>query len=133
MIHASSGAVLHRDNTVDFATGLAWDYFPGPTPFNSSGTASSRDFTAKGWLASNATTLSGNNAHAYFDLLDDNTPAAGDEVPPSSGSNWNYPLTHFNDDSFFLNCSVSFPCSWDSFTAGSWQTNARQNATQIFY
>ena len=132
-IDASTGEVLHRENTVEFATGLAWDYFPGPIPFNNSGTATSRDFTANGWLASNATTLSGNNAHTYFDLLDDNTPAAGDEVPPSSGSNWNYTLSRFNDDSFFINCSINFPCSWDSGVANSWQANMRQNATQIFY
>jgi extracellular elastinolytic metalloproteinase len=133
VIDASTGEVLHRDNTVDFATGLAWDYFPGPVPLNNSGVATSRDFTAAGWLASNATTLSGNNGHTYLDLLDDNTPAAGDEVPPSSGSNWNYSLSRFNDGSFFTNCSIDFPCSWDSFTANSWQTNMKQNATQIFY
>ena len=50
-IDASTGEVLHRENTVEFATGLAWDYFPGPIPFNNSGTATSRDFTANGWLA----------------------------------------------------------------------------------
>ena len=133
VIDARTGAVLSRENTVEFATGLAWDYFPGPIPFNSSGTATSRDFTAPGWLASNATTLSGNNAHTYFDLLDDNTPAAGDEVPPSSGSNWNYSLSRFNDDSFFVNCSVNFPCSWDSGVANSWQANMKQNGTQLFY
>jgi hypothetical protein len=115
------------------ATGLAWDYFPGPIAYNNSGVGTSRDFTAKGWLAADATTLSGPNAHAYLDLIDDNTPSAGDEVPPSSGSSWNYPLTRFNDDSFFVNCSVNFPCSWDSFTANSWQTNARQAAAQAFF
>jgi extracellular elastinolytic metalloproteinase len=131
MVDANTGEVLHRDNTVKFATGLAWDYFPGPIPYNNSGVATSRDFTAKGWLASNATTLSGNNSHTYFDLLDDNTPAAGDEVPPSSGSNWNYPLTAF--DGFSCIDTTNFPCSWDSWTANSWQTNMKQNATQIFY
>ena len=81
VIDANTGDVLHRENTVEFATGLAWDYFPGPLPFNNSGVAMSRDFTAPGWLASNATTLSGNNAHAYFDLLDDNTPGGGRRGP----------------------------------------------------
>ena len=50
VIDAKTGAVLRRQNTVDFATGLAWDYFPGPIPFNNSGVATSRDFTAPGWL-----------------------------------------------------------------------------------
>src|SRR5262245_42299722 len=112
------------------ATGTAWDYFPGPIPLNSSGTAVSRDFTSQGWLVANATTLSGPYAHAYLDLLDDDSPAAGDEIAPSSGNTWNYPLTRFNDGSFFVNCSANFPCSWDSFTANSWLTNAAQSATQ---
>ena len=85
VIDARTGEVLRRDNTVEFATGLAWDYFPGPLPLNSSGTATSRNFTANGWLGSTATTLSGNNAHTYFDFLDDNTPAAGDEIGAELG------------------------------------------------
>ncbi len=131
VIDAQSAAVLRRHNTVEFATGLAWDYFPGPLPLNNSGVATSRDFTAPGWLASAATTLSGNNAHVYFDFLDDDSAAATDEVPPSSGSNWNYPLTAF--DGFACPDTTNFPCSWDSFTANSWQTNMRQNATQLFH
>lgn len=133
VVDAGSGAILDRENTVKHATGLAWDYFPGPQPLNNSGVAITRDFTAKGWLASNATQLSGNNAHAYSDEPDDNSPSAADEIAPSSGSNWNYPLTRFNDGSWFLNCSENFPCTWDSATAGSWQTNRKQSGTQAFY
>ena len=113
-------------------SGLAWDYFPGPTPLANSGVAITRDFGAKGWLSS-TTSLNGPNAHVYLDALDDNTPAAPDEVPPSSGTSWSYPLTRFNDGSFVTNCSETFPCSWDSSTANSWQTNARQSATQAFF
>jgi hypothetical protein len=127
------GLVVGVAGPAGAATGLAWDYFPGPTPPNDHGVAVSRDFLARGWLTAGATTLNGPNAHVYLDPLDDNTPSAGDEVPPSSGSNWNYSLARFKDGSVFDNCSYTWPCSWDSSTANSWSTNAKQAATQAFY
>ena len=30
-------------------------------------------------------------------------------------------------------CATRYPCSWDPNTPNSWQTNAAQNATQVFY
>ncbi len=130
VIDAQTGDVLRRNNLVNFATGLAWDYFPGPLPYNGAGTATSRDFTGKGWLPAGATTLSGNNTHTYLDVLDDNTPVAADEIPPTGG-NWNYAFSPFSGWSCLD--GANFPCSWDWWTLDTWQTNQRQNATQIFH
>jgi hypothetical protein len=94
--------------------------------------ATTRNFTGNGWLPMDATTLSGPNAHVYLDLVDDNTPTAGDEVPPSSRAAWSYPLTTFASV-FTCPAPSLFPCTWDSFTASSWQANQKQAATQAFH
>jgi extracellular elastinolytic metalloproteinase len=128
VVDAADGEVLRRANTVAHASGLAWEYFPGAP---NGGTQSTRDFTP--WL-SESTRLVGPNAHVFADLDDSDTVNTGEESTPVGG-NWNHVFDPFTPDeapqSF---CEVDAPCSWNSYgPAGSWQTNRRQNGTQVFY
>lgn len=137
VVDAQTGKVLFRQSLVEYASGLAWDYFPGQdtilnsyTPaLTSGGTQTSRNLDP--WLTPGATTLTGPNTHVYSDVDDDNTPDAGDEIPQSGGGNWNYAFTPFSN--LFSSCSATFVCSWDPFAGNSWQTNRNQNAVQVFY
>jgi hypothetical protein len=131
VVDASTGAVLWRANMVSFADqtghGLAWEYYD--SNLLPSGVGSQ---TTKSFPVVNGTRLFGNNAHVYKDVNDDNTPAAGDEVAASSGLNWTYHVTDDTSD-FFNNCDPRWACTWDSGVASSWQTNIKQNATQVYY
>ena len=131
VIDATSGAVLYRRNLVDYLRGNAWDNYPGAPR---GGVQRSRDFSGRGWLARNATTLSGNNTHVYSDVNDDNTANATEEVPPNGNQGWNYPFVDFNDQIADPNlCSDAFPCGWNPAQANSWQVNRKQSGTQLFY
>jgi extracellular elastinolytic metalloproteinase len=123
VVDASSGEVLRRANEVAHATGLAWDYHPGAP---SGGTQAAHDFTL--WLTpppppQPSTRLFGPNAHVFADLNDSDTANPGEDIPPAVGGNWSYGFTQFG-------CGA---CSWNSNQSGSWQTNMRQDGTQVFY
>jgi extracellular elastinolytic metalloproteinase len=107
------------------ATGLAFKGFADETP-------QSWDFSALGWLSESATTLNGNNAHAYSDVNDDSKPEASEEVGPSEGNSWNYEIQPF-DVAGMNYCDNPYPCTWDPNTPYSWQANREQNTTQVFY
>jgi extracellular elastinolytic metalloproteinase len=89
------------------------------------------NFTKKGWLAANARKLSGNNAHAFSDLNDNNKAGAKEEVGPKKGQNWNYKLQTFKVP--FISYCSDFPCSWHPNRPFSWRVNRAQNTTQAFY
>ena len=140
VLDARTGALLYRQSlSSDIASpsdtpakpgsgGLAYAYFPGAPK---GGTQTPVDFTGKGWLTANATSLSGNNSHTYSDVNDDDKAQGSEEVAPSSGNRWDYPLEpfHLAGSSF---CDHPYPCSWDPDTPYSWQKNRAQNATQVF-
>jgi extracellular elastinolytic metalloproteinase len=130
LVDAVDGGILWRQSIVHDATGLAWDSYPSTLVPGGGGVQQARDFTANGWLSS-STTLSGPNAHTYADLNDDDAPGTGEEIPPTAGA-WNYPVT-FVTGAAPLSCNGQAPCVWNPFAASSWTTNARQNATQLFY
>jgi hypothetical protein len=130
LVDAVDGGILWRQSIVHDATGLAWDSYPSTLVPGGGGVQQARDFTANGWLSS-STTLSGPNAHTYADLNDDDAPGAGEEISPTAGA-WNYPVTFFTGAAP-LSCNGEAPCVWNPFVASSWTTNARQNATQLFY
>jgi len=131
VVDASTGKVLWRSNMVSFADqtghGQAWEYYDSSILPAGVGSQSLKDFPVV-----NGTRLFGNNAHVYKDVNDDNVPVSGDEVAASSGRTWNYSV----DDTwpaFVNNCDPRWACTWDSSTAFSWQTNIKQNATQVYY
>jgi hypothetical protein len=130
VVDAVDGGILWRQSIVHDATGLAWDSYPSTLVPGGGGVQQARDFTANGWLSSSAR-LSGPNAHTYADLNDDDAPGTGEEIPPTAGA-WNYPVT-FLTGAAPLSCDDQAPCVWNPFAASSWTTNARQNATQLFY
>ena len=153
VIDASSGAVLLRQNTVDFAAGNVWEYAPKisdpevcPECSAPAGTQALHAFPA-GW-GTQATKLQGNNGHIYTDVDDNNVPdtAFGNcpecgEIPPNSGADWNYTFQpNPNPSHLSSNCFTVFPqCSWSvttnpGFDFGyGWRPNLRQNATQVYY
>ncbi len=150
VVDAQTGKVLHRQNQVDFdstATGQAWQYYPSnifPIPGGSSNADIGTQGTQSFPVDNSGSRLSGNNAHAYADVNDNIVVPGGSvpstaEIPSSSGLNWNYPAA-LDDGSgsgpfggFFANCDPNWKCTWDSGVANSWQTNLKQNATQVYY
>ena len=149
VVDAESGSVVYRRSLRDDAraddqkaqpssrtaaaatssTGLAFQYFPKHVP---GGTPVRVDFTARGWLGSSATRLLGNNSHTYSDVNDNNVPDSSEEITASAPHRWDYTLKpfHLADVSF---CDNPYPCSWDPETPFSWQTNRKQNGTQVFF
>jgi extracellular elastinolytic metalloproteinase len=128
---AVSGQLLYRRPLAqdDHSRGTAVEYFPGAAH---GGTPKHVDFTAKGWLATGAKKLSGNNSHAYSDVNDDQSAQASEEVPPLRNGTWNYPLTPFHLKNVKF-CDNPYPCTWDPSKPFSWQVNRKQNATQVFF
>jgi len=131
VVDAITGQVLWRTNMVksdSTATGSAWDYYPGDNVPNNGGMPQhSVQFPVASDLA-----LSGNNAHVFTDVDDDDTPDSGDEVASSEPLIWNFQVvTNTTTPSQF--CSTAFPCTWDAVIAYSWQANMAQNATQVYY
>jgi len=128
VVDATSGTLLYRRNLGSSANGFVWENYPG-APVG--GRQRNVDFTAPGWLARNAPTLAGPNAHVYTDVNDNDRADASEEVAPNRGRNFRYPFTAFPSQS--TPCTRPFPCSWLPNTPNSWRTNQFQNATQVFF
>jgi len=128
VVDAQSGQVLYRKSLVNFDNSTVWENFPGAPQ---GGRQRNVDFVARGWLAPTAANLVGPNAHVYTDLNDDNVDNAGEDVRPNNGNGFRYPFTAFPTSE--TPCVAAFPCSWDSAEPNSWNTNRRQNATQVFF
>ena len=125
VIDAESGRTLFRQSLVHSDSGRVWGNYPGA---DRGGKAQEVNFTAPGWLPNNSPSLRGNVAHVWKDVNDDDVAQASEEVTPSGGKNFNYPLTPFTPAA----CVPGFVCSWDPETEGSWKTNANQTAVQLF-
>ena len=146
VVDASSGKVLLRQNTVDFAAGNVWEYAPKisdpavcPECSAPAGTQSLHTFPA-GW-GTQAAKLQGNNVHVYTDTNDNNLPDTPNgncpecgEIGPSSGTDWNYAFqANPNPSALSDNCFTIFPqCSWSISNFG-WRPNVKQNATQVYF
>jgi extracellular elastinolytic metalloproteinase len=128
VVDATSGTLLFRRNLGNTANGFVWENYPGAPQ---GGRQQNVNFTTPGWLANNAPTLSGPNAHVYTDINDNDAADPGEDVAPNSGRNFRYPFTAFPSQS--TPCTRPFPCSWAPNTANSWRTNQFQNATQVFF
>jgi hypothetical protein len=126
VVDAATGKVLFRQSTMSSDSGKAWDNYPGAAV---GGVQQTRNLTSPGWLPNNSPHLAGNVAHVYLDLNDDDTANAGEEVTPTGTRQFFYPFTVFGG----ANCVPGFQCSWDPDVPFSWQTNAGQDAVQMFY
>jgi extracellular elastinolytic metalloproteinase len=139
IVDARTGAVERRFNRVRDARQIA--YFknrPGAPAGGVQETATIPD----AWLPVSAggTALKGPNAHAVLDL-EDRISVTETEAPPfyelpdvsqaddvaaDGAGDWDEPLLTFGSGSVTDG-------TWDDHTAGSWQQNAKQSATQLFW
>jgi hypothetical protein len=126
VIDAGGGQVLARRSLTRFVSNaLVYDYYPGaPSATHDGGTAHPVDISR--WLSPSATTLTGPDAHAYADVNDNDRADSGEEIGPSGGSDWLYPITPF----FQGGCTN---CTWDDADVTTESTNRSQATTQVFY
>jgi hypothetical protein len=153
VVDATTGAVLFRQNLTKFdADQTVFKDYPGaeeapglkgtnnaPLPIN---------FEDQGWLT-NATTLSGPNAHVWSDFTDNDAVDPGEEITRANG-NANFtdtfnefgpPTGWFNACDFTRSFEPDWPdplatkarCSWNPNSPNSWTMNRQQNGVQAFY
>jgi len=122
VVDARTGEVLARRNLTRFAVSNAsvYEYHPGAA---SGGTAHTVDIAR--WLTPSATTLTGPNAHAYADVNNNDVADSNEEIPPSGGTDWNYPVSFFTGVCTF--------CTWNESDFTTERTNRDQATTQVFY
>ena len=133
VIDAATGKVLTRHLLTDFAsTASVFENHPGAAV---GGTATTQDITPY-LTGPTPTTLTGPNAHAYADLIDDDVATAGEDIGPSSGSNFTYPQTLMGAGSG-QSCPTNFggatTCTWSGINGGTQGTNRSQRTVQLFY
>ncbi|HET9214111.1 MAG TPA: M36 family metallopeptidase [Gaiellaceae bacterium] len=134
LVDASTGDVLRRANKVERvdAMGEAHAYYPGAA---AGGTPTLENWTAKGWLPADATTLAGPNALVYSDLDDDDAVDSGERATESDSA-WDYALATWTHDSGMCLGGTSplfrSTCTWKWDQPSSWSANLKQNAAQVF-
>jgi extracellular elastinolytic metalloproteinase len=136
VVDSASGRILFRESlrsdeadpdTTD-ETASVFQYYPGAAV---GGTQQPVDLTTPGWLPAGSTTLTGNNAHTYSDVNDDNTANPAEEVHPNAAGTYIFPLVrvkHIGNEP----CQTHV-CTWRPNTPFSWETNRAQTSTQNFF
>ena len=129
VVDDATGRVLYRKNLTDADTGVgkAWQFYPSDLVKKGEDLAKVVTFPVY-----DGTALSGNNAHVYTDVNDDNVPNPQDEIPANNGTSWkgySAPLDFTTADQ---NCSTHRACTWDSTVANSWEDNLAHNAVQVY-
>jgi hypothetical protein len=127
VIDAQTGRILYRQSLTDYDAGpdaLVWDNYPGAPAGGKQ-----RRVSLSKWVTPYAKNLVGNSSHVFSDLNDNNVADAGEDVGQSSPGHFRYPLKQFSGDL----CTAQFQCTWDPFTAFSWQANRAMDATQLLY
>ena len=115
VVDAQTGDVLWRANLTQadaVGTGQAVDMYPSGDLPNGGG-----DVHPVTFPVFDGTALSGNNAHVYADVNDDDKVAPKDEVPALSGTDWSGYMPEFNTTDASQNCSIHFYCAWDKTVA----------------
>jgi len=127
-VDANDGRLLYRANeTFSDSSASVFPYYPGAANGGTAGTVNLAP-----WLVASPTELTGNNASVFSDVNDNDTEDGGEAIPSSGGGNFTYPFTDFTPAAVG-GCSSSALCSWNHNTSTSWQTNRKQNGTQVFY
>jgi extracellular elastinolytic metalloproteinase len=131
VVDAATGSVLFRQSIVESDTDAdsasTWADYPG-APVG----GKPRTVGLSKWLPPNAPQLSGNIAHVYSDVNDDNVANPAEEVAPAAGHGFDFPFQDFTT-TVGAPCSTQLKCSWDPGTPNSWQANRSQNAAQMYY
>ena len=126
VIDAKSGRTLFRQSIVVESTTRR----PGELPERAQGRRrQERQPRHPNWLPNNSPRLAGNVAHVYKDVNDNDIADPSEEVPPSGNKSFEYPLQPLHRP---RRARLRFVCSWDPDVPFSWQTNAKQNAVQLF-
>ncbi len=133
VIDAISGDVLVRHGlTDDYAGASVFNRYPGSSVDAASHLVNLDADPA--WLSQSTSTspssLRGNNAHAYADRGGVDGFDPGEDIAPSSGSDWNYPLTPINAGAGCPIFTGVAACTWDG---ASETVNRAQATTQLFY
>jgi hypothetical protein len=128
-VDASSGRILERrDLSVDASNALVFENHPGAAI---GGTAQTVDLAP--WVTNpGGPILIGPNAYAFSELNDNGQSDAGEEVPPSSGDDYEYPYVPFDLGTDYPCPPGPFFCSWDPLTPFSWEDNQHRAAVQLF-
>src|SRR3954471_4031989 len=141
VVDAASGKVLYRDSFTDSANGLAWDNRPGTVAggtqrsFDVNGPGGSWQFGAFNPIIGTDAGLSSNNVWVYSDINANNRAGLSELIRNDGTGNFNYAFTPFTNTTNSP-CSAAYPCSWNShFPDGafSWNTNRKQNGTQVYF
>ncbi|HWI75184.1 MAG TPA: M36 family metallopeptidase [Baekduia sp.] len=127
LIDAATGAILTRHSLTDFAASNATvhELHPGD------GSDHAQDLAA--WITT-PTRLAGPNVHAYADRSPPDGITGDSEVGPSSGTDFDFPVTGATPASG-QSCPSAFTitCTWNGATAASATPNVGQVTTQVFY
>jgi extracellular elastinolytic metalloproteinase len=130
-VDAQTGALLWRANLTraDTAgTGQAVDMYPSGDLPNGGG-----DVHAVTFPVFDGSALSGNNAHVYADVNDDDHAAPKDEVPATTGTDWSGYVPGFDTTDASQNCSTHFYCTWDKTVAKDWNRNRSWFGVQLYH
>jgi extracellular elastinolytic metalloproteinase len=127
VVDAQTGRILYRQGLTDHEAGpdaLVWDNYPGAPAGGKQ-----RRVSLSKWVSPYASNLTGNSAHVFSDLNDNDVADPGEEVGQSSPGHFRYPLRRFTGEL----CSDQFQCTWDPAVPFSWQANRATDATQLLY
>ena len=130
VVDALTGQVLWRTNLTHadaVGTGQAVGMYPGGDVPNGGG-----DLQPVTFPVFDGTALSGNNAHVFADVNDDDVAAPKDEVPAVTGTDWSY-VPQFDTTDASQNCSTHFYCTWDKTVAKDWKRNRNWFGVQFYY
>ncbi|GAA2607320.1 hypothetical protein Adu01nite_16430 [Paractinoplanes durhamensis] len=126
VVDAADGTLLSRRSLVANDHATTWENYPGAP---SGGTQHTVDLGR--WLPAGSPTLTGNAAHVYSDVNDDDAAQESEEVRPGATTSFDFPFTDFSAQ-VGAPCSAQRQCSWNPAVPNSWQVNRAQNATQLF-
>jgi extracellular elastinolytic metalloproteinase len=130
VVDAQTGQILWRANLTHadaVGTGQAVGMYPGGDVPNAGG-----DLQPVTFPVFDGSALSGNNAHVFADVNDDDVAAPKDEVKAVTGTDWSY-VPEFDTTTAAQNCSTHFYCTWDKTVAKDWNRNRNWFGVQFYY
>jgi len=131
VVDAQTGNVLWRANLTQadaVGTGQAVDMYPSGDLPNAGGDLHSVTFPVF-----DGTALSGNNAHVFLDVKDDDVASPNDEVAAIAGTDWSGYMPEFDTTTAAQNCSSHFYCTWDKTVARDWKRNQDWFGVQLYH
>ncbi len=130
VVDAQTGRILWRTSLTDadvVGTGQAVGMYPSGDLPNGGG-----DLRAVTFPVADGTALSGNNAHVFADVNDDDKAVPQDEIKAVTGTDWSY-MPEYDTTTTSQNCSTHFFCTWDKTVAKDWKRNRNWFGVQLYY